>query len=165
MKILEIMSQPAVACNESDSLSRAAQLMWENDCGAIPVVGDDGRVTGIVTDRDVCMASYTQGRALDSIPVSGAMSRQVSTCHGEDSLETAERLMGDKQIRRVPVVDTDNRPIGVLSMNDIARHAAVEDKSAAHRDVVRAMAAICQPRLPVKLAAAGGAPQGTVAQH
>lgn len=153
MKIQEIMSQPVVACRESDTLNRAAQLMWENDCGAIPVVNDDGRIAGIVTDRDVCMASYTQGRALDAIPVSGAMATEVFTCHGEDSLETAEQLMGEKQVRRVPVVDADNRPIGVLSMNDIARHAAVDGKTAAQRDAVRAMAAICQPRLPVRLAA------------
>ncbi len=163
MKVQEIMSQPVVACRASDSLNRAARLMWENDCGALPVVGDDGRIAGMVTDRDVCMASYLQGRALDAIPVSGAMAREVVTCHEEDLLETAERLMGDKQIRRVPVVDADNRPIGVLSMNDVTRHAAVEGRSAAQRDVVRAMAAIGQPRLPVKFAAAAGSPRGTVA--
>lgn len=154
MKVQEIMSQPVVACHRNDNLNRAAQLMWENDCGVIPVVGDDGRIAGIVTDRDVCMASYTRGQALDAIPVSAAMALDVFTCRPEDSLETAERLMGQKQVRRVPVVDDDNRPVGVLSMNDVARHVAAQNRSAADRDVVRAMAAVCQPRLPALGAAA-----------
>lgn len=163
MRIQEIMSQPVVTCRPSDTLSAAAQLMWEHDCGAIPVTGEDGALVGIVTDRDICMAAYTQGRSLQAIPVSSAMARHVFTCHPEDALDAVEQLMSDKQIRRVPVVDRDNRPVGLLSLNDIARHAAsAARKDGLERAAIRTLAAICQPRAAVSASgqAAGKAARG-----
>lgn len=147
MNIQEIMSQPAITCRHDDTLNVAAQLMWERDCGAIPVTDDDGRIVGIVTDRDICMATYTSGRAPQAVRVADAMAKQVFSCHAQDSLEEAERLMSDKQIRRVPIVDGDNRPIGLLSINDLARHAAAaRQKDGLEREVTQTLAAICQPR-------------------
>lgn len=147
MEIRKIMSEPAVTCRAEDSLNTAAQLMWERDCGALPVVDDGGRAVGIVTDRDICMAAYTQGRALTDIRVAEAMSRSVFSCHADDSLEDAERLMKERQIRRVPVVDGDNRAIGMLSLNDLARCAArARQKSGMERELTQTLAAICEPR-------------------
>lgn len=147
MRVAQIMSQPAVTCGQDDTLDAVARLMWDHDCGAVPVVGDDGTVVGLVTDRDVCMAAYTQGRTLQTIPVSRAMARQVFSCRPEDSIETAERLMADLRIRRLPVVDGEGRPLGVLSLADIAR-AAMESRDAVVdlSEAVRILAAICQPR-------------------
>jgi len=147
MNIQEIMSKPAVTCRPSDTLNTAAQLMWEHDCGAIPVTGDDGQIVGIVTDRDICMATYTRGSAPQAIQVSDAMANEVFSCHADDSLDAAERLMSEKQIRRIPVVDGDNRPIGLLSLNDIACYAASSrKKNGIDREVTQTLAAICQPR-------------------
>jgi CBS domain-containing protein len=76
------------------------------------------------------------------------MSQQVFTVHGGDSLDAAERLMGDKRIRRVPVIDGDNRPIGFISLGDIARYtAAIRKKNGQDRAVVETLAAISQPRV------------------
>jgi CBS domain-containing protein len=148
MNIQEIMSKPAITCRLGDTLNAAAQLMWENDCGAIPVVSDDNSVVGIITDRDICMATYTRGNAPQVLQVSDAMAKQVFSCHPDETLDAAERLMRDKQVRRVPVVDADNHPLGMLSLNDIARYvASSRKKNGADREVTQTLAAICQPRL------------------
>jgi len=67
MKVEQIMTRIVHTCSENDTLNRAAQLMWENDCGCVPVIhggNGSGAVVGVVTDRDVCMGAYTQGRLL-----------------------------------------------------------------------------------------------------
>jgi predicted transcriptional regulator len=101
----------------------------------------------MVTDRDICMAAYTRGEALDAIHVEDAMAKQVFSCHPDDPLEAAEQLMSDAQVRRIPIVDRGNRPVAVLSLNDIARHAASAQKNhGIDRELTRTLAAICQPR-------------------
>ncbi len=119
--------------------------MWEFDCGMIPVVNDDGRLAGVVTDRDICMAAYMQGRPLRTIPVASAMAKQVVASHTDDSIEAAEGLMRDNQIRRLPVLDRDGRPVGVVSLNDLARLAARAKQSSVDREIVLTLGAICQP--------------------
>jgi CBS domain-containing protein len=145
MNVQEIMSRPAVWCRPRDTLNNAAQLMWEHDCGSIPVVDDDGSIIGMVTDRDICMAAYTQGAALSAIPVSDAMAKRVFRCRATDSVGAAERLMADHQIRRLPVVDAEERLVGVLSLNDIARWAA-SSRGANGTELVQTLAAVCRPR-------------------
>lgn len=150
MRIKEIMTHPVITAPTHSTLDAVAKLMWEFDCGAVPLVGDDGRLTGIVTDRDICMAAYTQGKPLSSIAAETAMARSVIACHTSDSVETVEHLMRDNQIRRVPVLDSDNRPVGIVSMNDVARLAARARKSGVDRELVETLAAVCQPRAAVR---------------
>ena len=147
MRVEQIMSRPAVTCRQDDALDTAAGLMWDNDCGVVPVVGDDGAVVGILTDRDICMAAYTQGKHLRAIPVSRAMAKQVFSCRPDHSLEAAEGLMTERRVRRLPVVDGVGHLVGVISLNDIAREAASSPKgNGAQREVANTLAAICQPR-------------------
>jgi CBS domain-containing protein len=146
MKIKDLMSHPAVTCPTSATLDAATRLMWEYDCGIVPVIGDDGRLAGVVTDRDACMAAYTTGRPLGHIGVTKAMAKTVIACHANDSIDNAYHLMRENQLHRLPVIDDDGRPVGVLSMNDLARMAARVHKSSVDRELVRTLAAICQPR-------------------
>lgn len=146
MKIKELMSHPAVTCPASATLEQAARLMWEFDCGVVPVIDDKGHLTGILTDRDACMAAYTQGRPLHDIPVTTAMARHVIAVHEDDAIETAEHLMGDNQIRRLPVLDYNGHVLGVVSLNDITRVAQGAKRSVVDREVVSTIAAIGQPR-------------------
>jgi signal-transduction protein with cAMP-binding, CBS, and nucleotidyltransferase domain len=81
-----------------------------------------GKLVGIVTDRDICMAAYTQGVPLDAIPVERVMSPKVISCARTDDLDTAHRLMRTHEIHRLPVVDTRGRPIGILSLSDVINH-------------------------------------------
>mgnify|MGYP000146106926 FL=1 len=149
-----IMSQPVAVCQLSDSLDQAARLMWEDDCGAVPVVDSAGRAVAMLTDRDICMAAYTQGRPLGQISVSTAMSKDLRACLPDDTLEQAEQLMMEYQLRRIPVLDDDGHPVGILSLNDLARAANHQHPAApAGLDGVslvtatRTMAAVCAPRL------------------
>jgi CBS domain-containing protein len=145
--IVNIMSKSPVTCQASDSLHAAARLMWEHDCGAIPVVAGDGRLIGIITDRDICMATYTQALPPQSISVGQAMARQVFAIGLNDTIEQVERLMREKQVHRVPVVDADAHPIGMVSLNDLAHHAlAGREKRGLERGVAQTLAAISRPR-------------------
>ena len=153
MRIADIMSHPVACCGIQASLREAAQLMWERDCGAVAVIDQDGRLTGIVTDRDICMAALTQGRHLEGMGVGSAMAKQVFSCGPDDAVEPITRMMGNKQVRRVPVVDADNRPIGMISMNDIVRDVAFGvTRPGSERDVVRSLASISAPRGPQQAA-------------
>jgi CBS domain-containing protein len=148
MKVSELMCRPVVFCGASDSANTAARLMWEQDVGTVPIVGEDGRLVGIVTDRDLCMAVYTQGRSLESIPVASAMARDVVSCRPDDPVRVAEKLMRKKMVRRLPVVDAAQRPVGVISLNDIVRRTARRrsDTGRPEREFVKTMGAICQRR-------------------
>jgi len=147
MEIRKIMSVPAITCWELDSLNRAAQLMWEHDCGALPVTDGNGSLVGIITDRDVCMAAYTRGRALPELRVADAMTSEVHSSRPEESLEAAEKLMRDNQVRRVPIVDAGNRVAGLLSLTDLARYmASSSDAASLGGDFVKTVAAISRPR-------------------
>lgn len=146
MRIAEIMTQPAITCHPDQNLTVPSELMWRHDCGAIPVVDEHNRVVGIITDRDVCMAAYTQGKLLSEIAVSTVMAKHVFTCHPDDPIEAAERLMQDRQVRRVPIVDGQTGCVGVLSMNDVVRASAVRRGNGMQREVVETLSAIGAPR-------------------
>jgi CBS domain-containing protein len=149
MRIKDIMSQRVVVCSEQGTLNDAARLMWEHDCGVVPIVKEDGRIGGIVTDRDICMAAYTKGRALGAIPITETMTRNVISCGADDSLEAAGQVMMDNQVRRLPVLDRDDRPVGIVSFSDLARHAStMVPRDAIDYEVIQGLAALSRPRLP-----------------
>ncbi len=153
MKVAQVMTRGVATCNSRDSVAKPAQIMWENDCGCVPVVDDDGRAVGMITDRDICMAAYTQGEPLANIPVSRAASYHLVAVLEDDGLDRAQSLMQKHQIRRIPVTDDRGRPIGMLSMNDLARRAVGGERNGvAAETVVRTLAAVS---LPSALATSG----------
>ena len=81
MKVKEIMTANAKACTPSNSLADAARLMWDNDCGILPVVTEGGKVIGLITDRDICMAAFTKGRNLSDIAVEDVISGTTFVWH------------------------------------------------------------------------------------
>ena len=124
MKVEQIMNRDVKTCRPQDSLNKAAQIMWEEPCGAVPVVNDQRRPIGLLTDRDICMAAYTQGRPLKEMRVEIAMSHKVVSCTTEDELGSAAQLMRQKRTRRLPVIDRDGALVGLLSLDDLACEAA-----------------------------------------
>ena len=152
MRVERLMIKQVASCPSHDNLERAAQVMCELDCGCLPVIDPGGKVVGMLTDRDVCMAAYYQGRALGQIPVSSAMSKEVYACLPEDDLTVAEFIMERKQVHRLPVIDDDGRLVGLLSLTDIARRAVEEEgkkhirKGLKPTEVAHTLAAISQPR-------------------
>lgn len=125
MKVEQLMTKDVASCGPDESLSRAAQVMWERDCGFVPVVetGDGARVVGVLTDRDACMAAYTRGKPLEEIRAGDVMSRHVHSCKPTQTLAAAEEKMREGQIHRLPVVDDAGQLLGVISLADIARVA------------------------------------------
>ena len=158
MRVRDLMTEPAVTCHVNDTLQTAAMLMWDHDCGAIPVVNDDGAATGVITDRDICMAAYTQGRPLDEMLVNTAMAHQVFAVTPDQNVEDAERVMAERQVRRLPVVDAWGAPVGMLSLDDLAIEATQPDTSMTNgpNKVAHALAAICRPRRAKRQAARAG---------
>ncbi|MFT3698671.1 MAG: CBS domain-containing protein [Kofleriaceae bacterium] len=155
MNVEDLMTKNVVTCFRTDCLATAAQKMWDGDCGALPVVDDDGALVGMVTDRDICMAAWTRGALLAEITVEQAMASDVFSIAPDQDTGFAELLMAEKQIRRIPVVDKSHNPIGILSMNDLAREAArpASELMDGPARVVHTMASICRPRRRVARAA------------
>ena len=122
MKVDQLMKTDVSTCSPNDSLARVAQIMWERDCGVVPVVDDTGRVVAMITDRDVCMAAFTQDMLLSHIPVRTAASRMVFSVRPDDTIETAEEIMRRRRVRRLPVTADGGRLVGILSLSDLARH-------------------------------------------
>lgn len=120
MEIAEIMNLDVRTCSPEDDLGCAARIMWEGDCGAVPVVDETMKVVGIVTDRDACMAAYTKGLPLGQILVRDAMNADVATASPHDAVVNAERLMQSRRVRRIPITN-DGQLVGMLSLADIAR--------------------------------------------
>jgi CBS domain-containing protein len=141
MLVRHSMSEHPVACGPYDSLSDAVRIMWEQDCGVVPVVDRDGVVVGIVTDRDACIAAYTQDRRLHELTVTLAMSHEVVVCHPEEAITQAVERMRRHQIRRLPVVDNRGRLVGILSLSDLALGGA------ATQEIAEVLRTVCAPRI------------------
>jgi CBS domain-containing protein len=148
MKIRQLMTSNVYTCRPDDTLTDAARIMWDKDCGALPVVDSENRVLAMITDRDICMAAYTQGVPLHAARVSTAMSRLLVTCSPETSHADLERLLREKQLRRVPVVDDTGRLIGIVTIGDLAHHAqgGALKRALAQPAVAKTLAIITQPR-------------------
>ena len=146
MNVEHLMTKPAVTCRPAESARDAAERMWTHRCGSVVVVGDDETVCAMITDRDVCMAAYTQGKPLHEISVASAMSRGAHTCGLGEPIENAESLMREYRIRRIPIVDRAGHPVGIVSIDDIMRYASSSAlTSRADRDAVQTLARISEP--------------------
>lgn len=142
MKVEAIMKRQVQTCRADQTLNEAVQIFWDRDCGVVPVVDGEGRLVGILTDRDVAVTAYFRGDSLKCISVADAMGRNVLSVRKSDDLEDALELMRTHQVRRLPVVDPDGRVEGILSLSDFF-HAAVKDQHLKPKKLVRAFAAIC----------------------
>jgi CBS domain-containing protein len=140
-----IMKESPATCAPSDSLRRAAEILWNTDCGMVPVVEGDARLVGVITDRDICMASYFRDQPPSAIDVGSTMSRSLHTAKPDDSIETVVHLMAEKQMRRVPIVENE-RLVGIVALADIARHVKTLESSSASRALAHTLAAISERR-------------------
>jgi len=130
MNVGQLMRRQLKTCRRHDSLNVAAQIMWEEDCGCVPVVEEAKierpRLVGILTDRDICMAAYTQGRPLDAIQVQSIMQRDLATCVPTDPVDVALTILRTRKLHRLPVVEGDGELVGLLSLADVARESRRE---------------------------------------
>jgi CBS domain-containing protein len=125
LRVAELMTRDVVSCRVTDTAESCARIMWERACGAVPVVDDENRPISVITDRDICMAAWIQGKPLRDISVASAMSRRLFTVKERDTVSLAERIMRRHNVRRLPVVDKRGELVGMLSVDDITRHGYV----------------------------------------
>ena len=150
MKVQEIMTSQVQSCRPEDALAAAATIMWDYDCGCVPVVDGEGRVAGMVTDRDICMAVATRQRTAAEITVGEVISGAVHACAPDDDVKDALALMRKEKLRRLPVLDDDGTLAGILSINDVVLHAekGPGKNHVAHKDVMATLKIICEHRAP-----------------
>jgi CBS domain-containing protein len=118
MRCREIMTRDVRTATRTMTLRDIAGMMRDGDMGAVPVV-EDGRLVGIVTDRDIVVRCVAEGRDSET-PISEAMTTEIFSVGPDDFTFEAVRLMGDKQVRRIPVISEDGKLAGIISMADVA---------------------------------------------
>jgi CBS domain-containing protein len=139
-EVRRVMTANVVTCTPGDTLHRAAQIMWDRDCGAVPVVDAGGRVSGIITDRDLAMGAFTQGLPLVAIPVGRVASGRVHTVSVNGSIDDAIAVMGRERVRRVVVIDGAQKVVGIVALADVARY--VSSLGPARRDAALVLAGL-----------------------
>lgn len=136
MKVREAMTPNVMIANPNQTIAEAARMMAECDAGALPV-GENDRLVGMITDRDIAVRAVAQNRPLDT-PVRDVMSQEVLYCFEDDDVERVAKNMGDNQVRRLPVVNREKRLVGIVSFGDVSRAAKA-------RTIGQAAAEIAEP--------------------
>lgn len=117
MQVNEVMSRDVRVATPRHSIQDAARIMKALDVGALPV-GDDDRLVGMITDRDIAVRAVALGKGPDT-PVSDVMSSDVKYCYDDEDLEHVARNMSDIRVRRLPVVNRDKRLVGIIALGDL----------------------------------------------
>ena len=172
MNVEKLMIREIHTCRPETSLNEAAREMWQGDCGVLPVVDAEQRVVGMITDRDAFMGAFLQGRPLPDLAVGNSMAREVFSCRPTDTVDDVIRSMGEHRVRRLPVVDAHGELLGIVSLNDIARHVEgmqdERDRSRLAPRFLHAVATICESRreaeVPEKTWTARGRPSAAPAE-
>jgi len=148
MKVKAIMTTAPEACRPEDNLARAVELLWKADCGVLPIVDDTGRVAGILTDRDICIALGTRDARASDMHIASVMRPTVYTCEPDDDVLAALALMSDRRVRRLPVLE-NGRLVGVLSLNDVVLAVGTGRNGVRPGAVLETFKSLCAHRLPV----------------
>ncbi len=119
MNVLEVMSQEVRIASPHDTLQHAARVMRDLDTGILPV-GENDRLVGMLTDRDITIRAVADGKAPDTCRVHEVMSPEIKYVYDDATLEDAARIMGELQVRRLPVLNRDQRLVGIVSLGDVA---------------------------------------------
>ena len=128
MKISEVMTTDVETVSSDQTAREAASFMLRADAGSIPVCEGD-KVIGMITDRDIAVRGIAEGRGPDT-PISELMSENVICAHEDDDVKSVAQRMSEEQVRRLPVVDSEDRLVGIVSLGDLTRETNGE---AAHQ--------------------------------
>lgn len=131
-KSSDVMTEDLVWCSPDDTVSKAAQLMKTEDIGPVLIVDNEEnrRLVGIVTDRDLALKVVAEGRDPNTTKVEDVMTRKLVTCRADDDVETAMNAMAQYQLRRIPVVDDNDRLVGIIAQADVATRVDKPEKTA-----------------------------------
>jgi CBS domain-containing protein len=150
MKVKDIMTREPKTCAPETNLAAAAMIMWGKDCGIVPVIQSNGKVIGMITDLDICMAVATKNRKTSDIAVSEVFSGNLYACSPDDDIRDALKIMRAERVRRLPVINVSGALEGILSLNDVVRHAEIAGRKKvpelSYDDVTQTLKEICTPR-------------------
>ena len=145
MRVQDVMTVDVRTCPPDANVAQVAQVMWESDCGAVPIVDADNRVRGVVTDRDICIALGTRNQPAASVRAADVMSAEVLTTAADDGLASALATMRAGCVRRLPVVDAQGALCGILSLDDVVLHVAEQSRDGKLKDaMIDTLKAICE---------------------
>jgi CBS domain-containing protein len=153
MTVKEVMTKDVAACRADMNLAEAAALMWDKDCGALPVIAAQGEITGVLTDRDICIALGTRNVRSSDMNVADVLQDHVLACKPSDDVQVALQLMRARKVRRLPVVNDDSRLEGIVSMDDIVLSAQPDGgmgSVVSYDDVVTTLQAIYNRKKPLE---------------
>jgi CBS domain-containing protein len=142
MKARDLMTPEPCCCSPDDSISEVASMMRDNDCGSVPVV-EAGRVVGIVTDRDLAVRGVARGMSGDA-RVRDVMTASPECCDEDADVRNVERVMSERQVRRVPIVNADGGCVGIVAQADLAR-ATHSRANVSDHEVAETVARISAP--------------------
>ncbi|HXJ16788.1 MAG TPA: CBS domain-containing protein [Candidatus Polarisedimenticolia bacterium] len=152
MKVRDVMMRTPATCGAETNLGAAVEILWKRNCGFLPVVDTNGKVIGVVTDRDICMALGTRGRLPGEITVGETISGKVFACRPDDDVRVALGIMGQEKVRRLPVINDEGKVEGILSMDDIVVHAEAgspgRPSELSYQDVAVTLKRLYQADLP-----------------
>jgi CBS domain-containing protein len=137
MKVSELMTPEVEVIRPDDTLHTAAQMMADLDVGALPV-GENDRLMGMISDRDITVRAVAKGCDPDKTPVRNAMSEHIRYCFEDDDTTEVAHKMGQWQIRRLPVLNRDKRLVGIVSLGDLAIGGAAEEGKEALKEISQA---------------------------
>jgi CBS domain-containing protein len=129
MTVSDLAKFDVKVCSPETDLASAAKIMWDCDCGVVPVVDKDRKVVGMLTDRDICIAAATRAAKPSDVQVIDVMSREVASCGTQDDVQVALKTMRTRRVRRLPVVDSNDRLAGIISLNDLVVRASCRPKA------------------------------------
>lgn len=158
MQVKDVLTKTVASCHLDTNLSAAGALMWESDCGVLPVVDEKRKVIGMLTDRDAFIALATRNLQASRLKVQDVITKKAPlTCQADDDVRSVLATMAARRIRRMPVVDKAGLLEGIVALNDIARHSEKKmgrkQPDISHDDVAATLQAICN-RKPVQRQAA-----------
>lgn len=149
MKVDDVMTHDPHCCRADDDLATVANVMWDLDVGCVPITGDGHRIAGMITDRDIAMAALLNGKPLHELRVSTVMAKEIVTAKVGDPVRDVQALMRKSKIRRLPVVDAEQKVVGIVSLHDLARAAIRERRrffpNVRLKDVALTIAEISEP--------------------
>ena len=152
MKVQDLMTYNVQTCSPETNLAAVASMMWENDCGVLPVVDQQANAVGILTDRDIAIALGTRNQQASEIQAVDVMSHTLHSVAPTDDIHAALKLMRRQKVHRLPVLDDKGKLAGILSLNDLALEAHPIGSKAPglnYEDVVGTLKALCEHRQPL----------------
>jgi len=150
MKVQDVMMRTPAYCSPETNLGSAVELLWERDCGFLPIVDAKRKLIGVVTDRDLCVALGTRCQAAGRITVGEVATGKVYSCREHEDIHAALQTMAEKRVRRLPVVNEDGLLQGILSMDNVVLHSESSGRATelSDQDVVNTLRRIYGPLVP-----------------